>query len=374
MVKFTRREALKLIVAGAATATLAPLLHARAHYPTTETLPPQPGDSSGDTGAAHTLSATARWTWMGRAIYRVTFYAEPATSSERLTTRNRDAGFQLLKRVRAPYSAHNDLWYQTPLGYVPSAWVLPVRVYPPQPFISDVGQWGFWGQLSQLYSAARTAPQPQAAQKYRLIGGTVYHVVDAVQDAAGTGWYKIVDDYPPRQINYEWVLARDLRRIPRAETSPIHPFVGNKRIEADLTAQRLTCYEGDTLTYTTLFASGMAGAETATGRGEKYVLLKQASRHMSDHPYPDMPVEEAEHATATFDLPGIPWNIFFDLDGTAIHGTYWHNDFGVRRSHGCLNVPIEAARWIYRWVHPIGGYEDSFIRSDHHVGTPISIF
>ena len=362
MVRLTRREVLKLIVAGAATATFSPLLHARARYPTTESLPPQPGDNA----------VSANWTWMGRAIYRVTFYAEPATSSERLTTRNRDEGFQLLKRVHAPRSAHNDLWYQTPLGYVHSAWVLPVRVYPPQPFIPNVGEWGFWGQLSQLYSAARTAPHPQAAKKYRLIGGTVYHVVDAVTDEAGTGWYKIVDDYPPRQINYEWVLARDLRRIPRAEIAPIHPFIGNKRLEANLTAQRLTCYEGDELIYTTAFASGLAA--TATGRGEKCVLLKQASRHMCDYPYPGMPEEEAEYATATFDLPGIPWNIFFDMDGTAIHGTYWHNDFGVRRSHGCLNVPIEAARWIYRWVHPVGGYEDSFIRSNCNVGTPISIF
>ena len=368
MVKLTRREVLKLIVAGAATAAVAPLLHARAHYPTVDSFPPGPGDES---------SASAAWTWMGRAIYRVTFYEEPKTSSERLTTRNRDEGFQLLKRVRAPYNAHNDLWYQTPLGYVPSAWVLPVRVYPPQPFIPELGEWGFWGQLSQLYSAARTAPALQAARKYRLIGGTVYHVVAAAQDENGTGWYKIVDDYPPRQINYQWVLARDLRRLPREELAPIHPFIGNKRMEADLSAQRLTCYEGDEIIYTTAFASGMAGPETATGKGDKCVLLKQASRHMSNAPYESMSEEEAAEAPPPediFDLPGVPWNIFFDLDGTAIHGTYWHNDFGVRRSHGCLNVPIEAARWIYRWVHPIGGYADSFIRSDCKVGTPITIF
>ena len=75
-----------------------------------------------------------------------------------------------------------------------------------------------------------------------------------------------------------------------------------------------------------------------------------------------------------FDLPGIPWNLFFDLSGTAIHGAYWHNDFGIKRSHGCLNISCEAARWIYRWAYPIGGYEDDFIQSDYRVGTPISIF
>ncbi len=92
---------------------------------------------------------------------------------------------------------------------------------------------------------------------------------------------------------------------------------------------------------------------------------------MSNRPQkPDDPPPPVE----VFDLPGIPWNVFFDLSGTAIHGTYWHNDFGVRRSHGCVNVSCEAARWIYRWVYPIGGFEDDFIQSDRRVGTPISIF
>jgi lipoprotein-anchoring transpeptidase ErfK/SrfK len=360
MISLNRRQMLKLILAGATTAALSPILHARARYPAADPMPPRPGDGS------------SAWTWMGRAIYTVTFYEEADRTSERLDARRRDEGFRLLDEVRAPYSAHNDLWYETSLGYVHSAWVLPVRVYAPQPFIADVGEWGFWGQISQLHTAARTAPNVNAAQKYRLYGGTVYHIVEAAQDDAGTGWYKVVDDYPPGTISYQWVLARDVRRLSREEITPIHPFVGDKRIEVDLSAQRLDCYEGDRLVFTTPVASGMAG-ETATVQGEKCVLLKQASRHMANTPYEGMDEEDLPDPDDIFDLPGVPWNIFFDLDGTAIHGTYWHNDFGVRRSHGCLNVPIEAARWIYRWVHPIGGYEDAFIQSDCRVGTPIHV-
>jgi hypothetical protein len=182
-----------------------------------------------------------------------------------------------------------------------------------------------------------------------------------------------VDDYPPGEISYQWVLARDLRRIPREEMAPLHPFVGDKRMEADLSAQRLTCYEGDEIVFTTPFSSGMAG-ETSTVTGQKCILLKQASRHMSNVPYEGMDEEDQPPPDDIFDLPGVPWNLFFDLNGTAIHGTYWHNDFGIRRSHGCLNVPIEAARWLYRWVHPIGGYEDSFVQSDCRVGTPLHVF
>ena len=50
------------------------------------------------------------------------------------------------------------------------------------------------------------------------------------------------------------------------------------------------------------------------------------------------------------------------------------HDFGVPRSHGCINVSILAARWIYRWTYPIGGAEDDYIQSNCRVGTPIHIF
>jgi len=351
----TRRKMLKLIAASAAAAALSPAFHARARYP----IPPKPGDQTdGDA-----------WVLMGRAIHAVAFYEKPSTSSTRLTTRSRDQSFRITGEARAPFSAHNDLWYETPLGYVHSAWVLPVRVYNLQPFIRNVGEWGFWGEISQIFTEARAEPHPEARKVYRFYGGNVYHVVDAFEDEQGTGWYKVFDEFPPTNPTHQWVLARDVRRIPRSEMAPIHPFVGQKRIEVDLSQQTLTCYEGDRIAFTTLVASGLGG-ELATPAGEKYVLLKQPSRHMSNQPYPGGP----ETVGDIFDLPGIPWNTFFDLSGTAIHGTYWHNDFGIPRSHGCLNVSCEAARWIYRWAHPIGGYEDAFIQSDQRVGTPIHIF
>ncbi len=354
-----RRRLLKWITASVATASLAPMLHARAHYPAYPIDPP-PREEKVDVN---------EWVLMGRAIHTLSFYEEPARSSTRLNVLHRDQSFPITGERRAPFSAHNDLWYESPLGYVHSAWVLPVRVYPPQPFIEDVGEWGFWGEVSQIYTEARTQPHPEGPRKYRFYGGCVLHVIEAQRDEAGTGWYKVYDEFPPTNPGFQWVLARDMRRIPRKEMSPIHPFAPDKRLEVDLAEQRLTCYEGETAVFSTLVASGLGG-QTATPTGHMAVLLKQPSRHMSNYPYPGGP----EPLGDLFDLPGIPWNIFFDLSGTAIHGAYWHNDYGIRRSHGCLNVPFDAARFIYRWVHPIGGYEDDFIQSTHHVGTPVIIF
>jgi len=367
----TRRKVLKLIGAAAAAAALSPVLHARAHYPT----PPEPDTDDDDNDDDNRVNTNV-WARMGRAIHTVAFYDEPSTSATRLTTRSRDQSFIITGEVRAPFSAHNDLWYRTLLGYVHSAWILPMRVYSPQPFIRDAGEWGFWGEVSQVLTAARAEPNLQARQVYRFYGGTVYHVVDTFEDEQSTGWYKVYDEFPPTNPSHQWVLARDMRRIPRSEIAPIHPFAGHKRIEVDMSKQLLTCYEGERIAFTTLVASGLGQFEgdpetdLATHREETCVLLKQASRHMCNRPYK----EEQTVVGDIFDLPGIPWNVFFHMSGTAIHGTYWHNDFGIRRSHGCLNVSCEAARWIYRWVHPIGGYEDDYIQSDRRVGTPISIF
>jgi lipoprotein-anchoring transpeptidase ErfK/SrfK len=62
-----------------------------------------------------------------------------------------------------------------------------------------------------------------------------------------------------------------------------------------------------------------------------------------------------------FDLPGVPFDSYF-WGSVAIHGTYWHNDYGRPRSHGCVNVPSEAAKWIFRWTTPVVPYEEYGLR------------
>ncbi len=309
---------------------------------------------------------------MGRALAAgVAVYDKPERGAKRLAYYKRDESFVITGEVRAPgLNAHNDLWYETEEGYVFSAWVQPMLKYPPQPTLYDLPAWGCWGEICVPYTSARVAPHPEAAEKYRYYYGTTYHIIGVHRDEQGNDWYQLFDELPPTASYY--ALARDVRVISRSEIAPIHPFVGDKRIEVDLSNQVVTCFENGEVVFATRCASGAAFtmadgsiADFSTPKGEHYVLLKQASRHM---------VGEDENSPDYFDLPGIPWDTFFDLEGRAIHGTYWHNDFGVPRSHGCVNVSIDAARWIYRWTHPIGAYEDDFIRSNWRVGTPILIY
>ena len=89
-------------------------------------------------------------------------------------------------------------------------------------------------------------------------------------------------------------------------------------------------------------SSGSKGTRTPTG--EFLTYHKGPSVHMTN--------QDEEGIKNYYDLPGVPWCTFFTGYGNAFHGTYWHNDYGRPRSHGCVNLPSEDAKWVYRWSRP----------------------
>lgn len=265
----------------------------------------------------------------------------------------------LFEEVRAPGpNPRNDLWWRTEHGYVYSASVQAMRPYRMPEIITEMpSEFGFWAEVIVPYTLARVRPRgeliPQECEPFYHYA-TVYHVTGIDQDVEGEVWYQVFDDMPPRL--HWWVLARHLRPIASDEFPPISLGVPDKHITVSLAEQRIDCYEGDQLVYSTLCASGVD--EFATPEGEHYVVLKQPSRHMYD---------------ISFSLPGVPWNTFFTTQGHAIHGAYWHSDFGRPRSHGCLNVSPEAAQWIYRWVDPVAPYDGDFVPGTRRTGTPVIV-
>jgi len=58
-----------------------------------------------------------------------------------------------------------------------------------------------------------------------------------------------------------------------------------------------------------------------------------------------------------YDLPGIGYTTLFSGDGVAVHSTFWHNSYGIPRSHGCVNARPEDARWVFRWTMPEVPYD-----------------
>ena len=128
----------------------------------------------------------------------------------------------------------------------------------------------------------------------------------------------------------------------------------------------MQCFENGSVVLDTLVSTGAGGFGTPVG--EHAVVYKQVSRHMFSDPE-----NEAFSDPNFFDLPGVPFNVFLTTLGHAIHGTYWHGDFGRARSHGCINVTPEIARFIYRWVDPAATYDSLASGSSKEPGTAIIV-
>lgn len=109
-----------------------------------------------------------------------------------------------------------------------------------------------------------------------------------------------------------------------------------KWISVDLYEQVLIAYEGETPVFATLVASGLAGWETNEGLFHVYVR------------YPRTVMSGAEGQADFYYLEEVPWTMYFD-DDIGLHGTYWHDGFGYRHSHGCVNMSITDSHWIYQW-------------------------
>ncbi|MEZ4450047.1 MAG: L,D-transpeptidase [Nannocystaceae bacterium] len=109
-------------------------------------------------------------------------------------------------------------------------------------------------------------------------------------------------------------------------------------IDVDLGEQVLTAYRGETPVFTTLVSSGKS---SPTPRGNYPIWAKVASMTMGNQDYEDKPYM-VEH---------VPWVLLFQ-GHNALHGAYWHDRFGQRRSHGCVNLAPKDARWIFEWVSP----------------------
>jgi lipoprotein-anchoring transpeptidase ErfK/SrfK len=265
----------------------------------------------------------------------------------------------------------NTTWYRVENGYVYSSTVQPIRPYRLPQIMTDAGEWGFWAEVVVPYTFARLVPNgPPADGMSTYYYSTVYHVVDVDQDADGNVWYKIFDEAPKVLPEtgwtvHPWVIARHLRPVDIAEFEPITVTANaaRKSIQVNLDQQMVYCYEDDQLIFSTLCSTGGEGFDTP--RGEHHVVLKQPSRHM----YSDTNLADPNF----YDLPGVPWTTFFTTLGHAIHGTYWHNDYGRVRSAGCVNVSPEAAKWIYCWNTPVAPYESDFVPGNRTTGTPVIV-
>jgi hypothetical protein len=192
---------------------------------------------------------------------------------------------------------------------------------------------------------ARSGPGTEFPSVAKLRSGVVLKVGGKVETASST-WYKIVFDewlrYPERMAK-NFFVAAEYVEILRNEGDRTHDGISTstKRILVDRGEQKLYAYDGDTLFMETTISTGLE--LTPTPRGTFTIFKKTPSRYMQG-PLPYLAVSKY------YDLPGVPWNLYFTEQGAVIHGAYWHDSFGKRYSSGCVNMRPQEARALYIWA------------------------
>jgi lipoprotein-anchoring transpeptidase ErfK/SrfK len=239
-----------------------------------------------------------------------------------------------------PGNPFNTTWYRIGIeGYTYSGWLQPVETNYNHPFFEVGG--GQVGEITVPYSLPRLYPDTRARKFYRLYYQTTHWVKGiSVNREEKSIWYEAYDFY----LHYSYYIpAYDLRIVPDEELSPLSPQVPEalKSIQVDLATQTVTAFEAETPVLISRCSSG--AGNTKTPLGEFRTFHKGPSVHMTN---------EGDDEAGIYDLPGVPWVSFFTGTGIAFHGTYWHNDYGRPRSHGCVNLPSADAKFIYRWSSP----------------------
>jgi lipoprotein-anchoring transpeptidase ErfK/SrfK len=306
---------------------------------------------------------------LGRiAVSSVYVYSEPSFRARRLGYHVRDELISLLEEISSEEGPfHNPTWYKTPHGYAHSGNLQIVRWQPqsPEMYISEQGA---LFEISIPYTRTYRNPDPSSSPLFRLYYKSTAWVKSVVKGEDGRRWYSVLDDVTGIQY---YARAEHLRKITEEEISPLSVDVpwSEKRIEVDLKNQMLRAYEFDRTVLETKISSGIPdrtprynGIPTVTPSGRFNISRKMPFRHMGDgNLTPDL---------NAYELPGVPWVCFFHITGVAVHGTYWHSDFGRPRSHGCVNVPTETAQWLYRWSSPVVPPDEWMISG---YGTPVIV-
>ena len=133
-------------------------------------------------------------------------------------------------------------------------------------------------------------------------------------------------------------------RVDHFQHAPAWATGTRRWIDVSILRQSLVAYEGKKPVYVTLVSTGADGLGDpkkthSTIQGAFLIHTKHLSVTMSDR------------ISDEFDFRDVPFVQYF-TEGFALHGAYWHDDFGTPRSHGCVNLaPVDAA-WLFRWTDP----------------------
>jgi hypothetical protein len=307
----------------------------------------------------------------------------PDPQSKTLAALSRDTVVPWLKLVVAPpprYELHWR-WVETPDGFLYAPYVQPVR-NEPQEIVKHLrsfeGVEGMWVEVSVPYvDLTLHNPPPRSPWSRGVLergeAPRLYYSqilwVDAIKQDPELGALYRVNDLYGSYGDIFWAPGEAFRPLSPEEMAPISPDVEDKRIVVNNTTQTLSCFEGGTEVYYCAVSTGVPFGpsgepldRSSTPLGWHPIWRKLVSIHMS-----------GGTTGGGWDLAGVGWTTFFVGNGIAIHSTFWHNNFGVPMSRGCVNAQPEDAKWIFRWTRPTVPYYPGDVTVSMPGGTMVEV-
>ncbi len=199
---------------------------------------------------------------------------------------------------------------------------------------------------ARIYSRPRGRVVRRAGQR------DVVHVAEEV----GRAFVRLTDDTFMRKADLHRAVA-----VPRPEE------VGPNEhwIDVDVEEQVMIAYEGDRAVFVTLVSTGRRRRTHRTPLGEHRIWVKLATSDMDDL--------ERTDVERNYSIEAVPWVQYFE-GSNGFHTAFWHDDFGRRRSHGCVNLSPADARWLFGFTEPAlpdGWY--AILPTDQDPGTLVRV-
>jgi lipoprotein-anchoring transpeptidase ErfK/SrfK len=291
---------------------------------------------------------------LGRVAYdSISVFDAPRVDARTVGYRFRDTLLNLYERLEPETGPlYNPVWYRVWGGYVHSAYIQPVSVRM-NAALGSVPSYGLLAEVSVPFSQPYNYTTQEGwtvNQDFFLYYNSNHWLTDVVEGPDSQPWYQITDEL---WSGFKYYLpAAHLRPYDFDEISPLAEDIpaAEKWIEISLLRQHLTAYQGDEPVFETKVSTGVnqsvpqGSLSTRTPIGTHYLYSKMPSKHMGQTRLTDTLGDPS--------LPGVPWTMFFATGGYALHGAYWHSNYGAPMSRGCVNLSSEDSLWLFRWTTP----------------------
>ena len=291
---------------------------------------------------------------LARAVGDLNVRARPDINSALVGQVAEDDVLPWIREVIGEFPGGIRRWVETPVGWIWSPNLQPVKNEPAEPVTelvpTAIGP-GMWVQVCvpwvevELEFANPLSPwlQYRMFEEYKkpyLVYDQVFWVDQIRTEADGQVMYRLVE-LVGSYGDVFWGPAEAFRKITAEEVAPISPDVEDKVVRVNLYHQTVQAFENGREVFFARCSTGLAGEETETPPSLWHrIWRKSLSTHM------------AGNTAQGYDTPGIGYTTLFIGEGIAFHATFWHNAYGARRSHGCVNLCLEDAKWIWRWTTP----------------------